>query len=276
MKFVYCGYDFAIDSLLRLLDAGHECLGILSFPCDQVFSFNQRLHDLAKQISVPITEDRPDREVIDRYINRGAEVVLSMGYLYKIPFIDDGRCYGVNVHPSLLPRGRGLMPIPHMIMYAPEVAGVTVHKITPDYDAGDILMQKPIEIGLRDNVESISVRMAMAMPDMVVQLFSDLPRYWRGAAPQDVHCVEDFPAPTDEMRRLDFAGDVRHIEDQHRAFGRFGVLFSLQGDIWAAYHLRVWQEDHLHEPGSVVYASALDMVIAARDGFVLIQAAEKL
>ena len=81
MKFVYCGYDFAIDALIRLLDQGHELAAILSFPCDNVFSFNQRVQALAHDLSVPFIEGKPDQALMDKLIENGTELFLSMGYL---------------------------------------------------------------------------------------------------------------------------------------------------------------------------------------------------
>ena len=48
MKIVFFGYDFSADVLKRLVEDGHETLSVFSFETDNVFSFNARLEELAK------------------------------------------------------------------------------------------------------------------------------------------------------------------------------------------------------------------------------------
>ncbi len=276
MKFVYCGYDFAIDTVLRLLDRGHHLIGILTFPCDNVFSFNTQALALAQQLDIPIIQDKPDQAIIDDFIDQGAELFLAMGYLYKIPPIDFSKAYGVNVHPSYLPQGRSVMPLPHILMHAPEAAGMTAHQLTQDFDAGDILIQEKIELSSEETVETLSCKMAMRMPDMIEKLISDLPNYWQKAQPQNESEVSNFPAPDDEMRRIDWKQSVDFILKQHRAFGGFGVLFELEGKPWVAYRLMGWQESHSFKPGAVRHMSTREIVIAAKNGFICISQAQDL
>ena len=130
MKFVFFGYDFSLPVLQRLLDDGHELVALFTFECDNVFNFNREIIKTAQKQSVPFTMAKPTAEEIAYYTNEGAELFLSCGYPYKIPSIDESKAYSINTHPSLLPRGRGLMPSPHILMHEPEVAGFTVHKLT--------------------------------------------------------------------------------------------------------------------------------------------------
>lgn len=50
---------------------------------------------------------------------------------------------GMNLHPSLLPEGRGPTPVLHALASAAPRFGVTVHRLTPVIDAGPILAQAP-------------------------------------------------------------------------------------------------------------------------------------
>jgi methionyl-tRNA formyltransferase len=51
----------------------------------------------------------------------------------------------LNVHPSLLPRYRGPAPLFHALRDAAPV-GVTIHRMTGEFDAGPILRQSPIAL----------------------------------------------------------------------------------------------------------------------------------
>lgn len=276
MKFIFCGYDFAIDTLMRLLDEGHTLAGILTFPCDNLFSFNNRLHALAAEKGVPITEDKPGAALIDSYLADGVELVLSIGYLHKLPAIDDSKAYGVNVHPALLPRARGLMPLPHIIMNQPEAAGMTAHKLSDAMDTGDILLQQPLSLHPQDTVETVGARIAMALPEMIAGLVTDLPAVWDKATPQDETKASTCPVPDDAMRSIDWSRPVAATLRQARAFGRMGLLFKVNEDIWVAGTINGWEEPHTHQPGDICFLSPRDIVIAAADGYICISEADKI
>ena len=57
-------------------------------------------------------------------------------YSYLVP--DTDVKYAINIHPTLLPNGRGPTPLPYLIN-APEFSGVTIHKICNKFDSGDII-----------------------------------------------------------------------------------------------------------------------------------------
>lgn len=276
MKFVYFGYDFAIDTVQRLLDEGHELLGIFTFPCDNIFSFNTRIIDLSQTLNIPITTEKANQSTIDHWISRGCEVFLSIGYLYKIPQIDETKAYAINIHPSRLPQGRGIMPLPTILMSEPDAAGITAHKITTEIDGGDIIDQHALTITDDETVETLSSRIAMHIPTMTANIFQDLPKLWAGAAPQNPALASTFPAPSDIMRTINWDSTVADIKSMHRAFGRFGILFTIEEKLWVAYNLNGWEETHNHAAGTIAHTTAREIIIAAKDGYICITEAEKI
>jgi methionyl-tRNA formyltransferase len=276
MKFAFLGYDFAINTLYRLLNEDHELTAIYSFPCDNVFNFNSELQKCAKNLNIPFTETPITQANIKNNINEGTELFLSIGYLYKIPEIDENEAKAVNIHPSFLPAGRGLMPLPHIIINHPEAAGITAHKTINRVDAGDILVQKPLPLNDDETVETLATRIALAMPDMVAELLKDLPSYWNHAVAQDETKASLFPPPDDAMRTINWQDSVKKIKTLHRAFGKFGVLFSLENKIWAAYSLSGWEEPHNHINRTCIHITPREIVIAAADGYICITQADQL
>lgn len=52
------------------------------------------------------------------------------------------------MHPSLLPKYRGAMPIFHTLRNGDSETGITIMRIKPfKFDIGDIVMQKTCNIG---------------------------------------------------------------------------------------------------------------------------------
>lgn len=275
MKFVYFGYDFMLPSVKRLIADGHELLGLCTFQCDNVFNFNRETINLAQDMSLPIIAIRPGSVHIDKFLKDGAECFLSAGYPFKVPPIPDEKVYGLNFHPSLLPRGRGIMPSPHIIMDHPEASGMSVHKLTPVFDDGDILYQEALPVHERETVETLSARIAMRAPDILSMVMADLPRYWAEAKPQDKNQASYFSMPDDEMRFLEWRFPVRDLDKIGRAFGRYGSLAKFDDALWVVYAHDVWEEAHDHDPGTVVARSGREIVVAARDGFVCLKDFQK-
>ena len=62
----------------------------------------------------------------------------------------------INIHPSLLPKYKGLDPIQRALDNGDDVTGCTVHMVTEELDSGRILMQEEVGILPHDTIESVT------------------------------------------------------------------------------------------------------------------------
>ena len=260
----------------RLIADGHELAGIFSFQCDNVFNFNSQSKELAEELDIPFSIGKPLPMDIKVFTDQGTQVFLAAGYPHKIPHIDEDYAYGLNLHPSLLPQGRGLMPTPTIIINSPDICGFTIHKLTQIFDDGDILIQKPINLTDQDDVETLSARIAMAAPEAISKVFKNLPSMWQNAWPQDKNKASTFPVPDDQMRLLDWNKPVSRIMKTGKAFGRFGCLARVNGKLLGVYNFNVWEEHHNQKPGNIVCVLSREIVIAASDGYVCLKEFQEL
>jgi len=261
-----------LPAIRPLLDEGHELLGIFSFDCDNVFNFNHECQALAQTCSAPFILSQAEDFHLTGFLEKGAEVFLSAGYPYKIPKIDETQAYGVNIHPTYLPHARGLMPIPRIIMdEMKDAAGFTAHKMTQEFDAGDILMQEKFTLHARETVETYSAKIAIRAPDMISKLMENLPTLWSKAKPQNEKKASNFRAPTTEERLMDWSKSVHDIDRIGRAFGRFGSLAQFKNQIWVVYDYDFWEETHSFTPGDIAAQLSREITIAAKDGFVCLK-----
>jgi methionyl-tRNA formyltransferase len=276
MRFAFFGYDFSIDVAQRLVAEGHELMAIFTFPCDQNFSYNLQAYALADHLNVPITSNTVTTGNVASLIEAGCEVFLVAGYPRKIPPIDESKAYGLNVHPALLPRARGITPTPYIILNEPAAAGFTVHKLTPEYDAGDIIYQEAIPVDEYTDVEVLSARVALRTPDIIAKIFADLPKYWAQAKPQDENNAGLYPAASAEMRTLDWNMNAAQLRQLGRAFGRYGVIATVRnntGDTQklAVFQFAVWQEKHSLPAGQLMRSSPREIIITIADGYICLK-----
>jgi len=76
--------------------------------------------------------------------------VLSKSFIKKF----NGKI--VNIHPSLLPKYKGLNTHIRAIQNKDKVAGCTVHFVTAKLDSGKIILQKEVKISKKDTPTSLA------------------------------------------------------------------------------------------------------------------------
>lgn len=265
-----------LDCVEQLQKDGHKLAGVFTFPCDNIFNFNTNTHSLAQSLNIPITEVKAKPEDIASYITAGIDCFFAAGYPHKIPAIDETKAYGLNLHPSRLPKGRGLMPTPTIIIRAPEAAGMTIHKLTDTYDAGDIIDQTPFTLDPHETVDTYAARIAQTAPEMMSRIFSDIKQYWLMAQPQDESTASTFPVPDDKMRTIHWDMSLEEIDAKARAFGRYGCLAIIDSQQWAIYNYDLLKTEHNEKPGTTVLKHLHQKIICAKDGYFIVKSGEIL
>lgn len=64
----------------------------------------------------------------------------------------------LNIHPSLLPKYRGLNTHARAIEAGDEVHGVSVHFVTPELDGGPVILQARVPIELGDSPQALAAK----------------------------------------------------------------------------------------------------------------------
>ena len=78
--------------------------------------------------------------------------ILSINFIKKF----EGKI--INIHPSLLPKYKGLNTHQKALKNKDKFSGCTVHYVTAKLDSGKIIMQKKIKIKKKDNIRSLTSR----------------------------------------------------------------------------------------------------------------------
>ena len=118
------------------------------------------------------------------------DIVITAAYGKILPLrILDIPKYGcLNVHGSLLPRYRGAAPVQWAIINGEKRSGVTIIKMDPGMDTGDILSKRSIEIEQEMNAEDLMDKLG----NLGAELLSEtLPGYIRGEIVPVAQCEEE-------------------------------------------------------------------------------------
>lgn len=269
MKLAFFGYDFFADCLHAAEANGHEVVAVFSNPCDNKrYDFNIRVRDFAKRRKLPFSMREPTDKDIRRLTKRGCELLVVAAYAYRVP-LPDGAPPGINIHPSLLPIGRGRWPMPWTILKKHEYTGVSIHRLRAELDAGEIIWQERFRVAERETLESLSARVQMLAREGASAVFRDVSLLHRGGHPQGEG--ETWPMPPDDVRTLDWTASVDDIDRVARAFGKFGSYAIFNEKEWLVQDATTWRESHSYAPGTVVHRASCEVVIAAADGYVCLR-----
>lgn len=104
------------------------------------------------------------------------DVLFSINYLFIIKknLIDWPDKYALNIHGSLLPKYRGRTPHIWAIINGEDKAGITIHKMVEEVDAGDILLQKEIKINDNETGADILKKYAQNYPILIKDVISKI------------------------------------------------------------------------------------------------------
>lgn len=268
MKIAYFGYDFFFSCFELLVEQGHEILSVHSFECDNEYDFNLRLEAAAEKLGIPFLVEKPTQDDIEQLYAKGCELVIAAAYPYKIPELPNV-LYAVNIHPSLLPEGKGRWPLPWIVLKELKESGVTIHKLSQEWDSGDVLIQKKFKIFEDDNLETISAKSQIATKEALSELLTDFESYWKNAQPQ--HGGSQWPFPSASDRSIVWDRSYKEIDKIVRAFGKFESYAKFDGKKWLVQDATCWPEIHGHVPGTVVHRTDREVVIACKDGFVCLR-----
>ena len=84
------------------------------------------------------------------------DLIVLAGYMRVLKNPDAFPAPMINIHPSLLPKYKGLNAIEQALDSGDSVTGCTVHYVTEELDGGTIIKQQEVPILPDDTVESLT------------------------------------------------------------------------------------------------------------------------
>jgi phosphoribosylglycinamide formyltransferase 1 len=151
-------------NLQALLDAYPENVAVVAGDKKGAFAFER-----ARQAGVPVEHVDPagfltredfDRELAERIAAYSVGLVVGAGYIRVLSSVFLERFPAVlNVHPSLLPRFRGLRAVERALEAGVEETGVSVHFMVEEVDAGPVVAQEAVPVVPGDTRETLLERL---------------------------------------------------------------------------------------------------------------------
>ena len=121
---------------------------------------------LAKKYSIPYkfysskNQKKFERQCLFEIKKRKIKFLCLAGFM-KVLSNNFIRAFGykiINIHPSLLPKYKGLNTHKRVLKSKEKYSGCTVHFVTPELDSGKIILQKKILIDKNETESSLKIK----------------------------------------------------------------------------------------------------------------------
>ncbi len=210
MRTVYLGTsEFAAVVLRRLAESAHRPLLVVT-PPDRPKGRGRRTQsppaaEAARELGIELLQaaDVNEEAALERIraVRPQALAVCAFGQIVREPLLSEWPM--LNVHPSLLPRWRGAAPIERTIMAGDERTGVCVMQVTGGLDSGPVALREEIPVGVEEDFEALSAKLAALGGDLLVGALDLLAEGALDFAEQDEEGVTYAEKIGAEERRLD-------------------------------------------------------------------------
>ena len=183
MRVVFMGTpDFAVPCLEKLVECGHDVVGVFTQPDKPVGRKRIITPPEVKVCAIKhgIEVYQPEKmrdgtafEII-KELNPELIVVVAYGKILPKNILDFPKYGCINIHGSLLPKLRGAAPIQWSVINGDEYAGVTSMMMNEGLDTGDMILKREVKIDFNETsgqlYERLSFVGAEVLEDTLVQI----------------------------------------------------------------------------------------------------------
>lgn len=122
-----------------------------------------------------ITREEQDAAMEAAALEAGADYIVLAGYMRILSqgFVERWEGRMLNIHPSLLPKYKGLNTFARAIESGDSHAGSSVHIVTHELDAGEVLAQVKVAITADDSAETLAARVKIAEHQLYPRAVAD-------------------------------------------------------------------------------------------------------
>ena len=101
-----------------------------------------------------------EKKILSLLIKNKIELICLAGFMKILSrsFIEKFSGKILNIHPSLLPKYKGLNTHARALKNHDKYSGCTVHLVNTKLDSGKIILQKKVKIYKNDNIKTLSMR----------------------------------------------------------------------------------------------------------------------
>jgi methionyl-tRNA formyltransferase len=277
MNVLVFGEDIFTSAVIgSLVESGHKVSMIIT--PDYENKKDKVLEEAANKYNIELIKDKNvNSEAVKKQLERIKPDLIVSAHLRKIldkDIFSQASRGAINIHPSLLPKYRGLSPQHQAILHGDKESGVTVHYIDADVDTGEIILQQRFPLAEHEYILSVQTKMLAIYRKIVVDAIVLLEDTSFRPAKQDLAQVSYFGPLKKADREISLSATKQQVYNLIRAVSLpYKGAYYKNYTIWAAEMAGEERESELREkyPDTGFYfdEAADEVIISLKDGFVL-------
>ncbi len=272
--------DFAATILERIIQAGHEVIGVVTQPDKQKGRGHEISFSPVKELAIKqgLRIYQPVK-VKDALFLKDMEelkpeiiLVAAFGQILPKAFLDIPPYGCINVHASLLPKYRGAAPIQYSILDGEPETGITIMHMDVGIDTGDIILQKAIPITKEETGGSLFDKLALLGGELLIEAMELLENNTAPRIAQDNDKATNVKVIDKEMGRIDFMQPAVKLERLIRGLNPWPSAYTkLDGKTLKLWKAEVVPGNITAEPGEVVAVGKDSISVMTGEGILVIK-----
>lgn len=228
------GVTTTAPTLQALIDAGYPIAAVVSH-YERSRSRNARdleIAAVAERHDIPVLLPEKPVQILDQLKGYGATIGVLVAYGKIVPqsIIDVFPRGIVNIHPSLLPKHRGPIPLESVILEGAAETGVSIMELVRDMDAGPVYDQTVVRLHGNETKQALADLLLTHGSKMLIEA---LPGIIDASLPprlqDDTQATYDALI-TKDKGRLDFSKPALQLEREIRAYAEWPKSYMVLGE----------------------------------------------
>ena len=275
MRILFMGTpDFAVASLKRLVEDGHDVCAVFTQP-DKPKNRGMKMiappvKEYALTENIPVYQPLKMKDgtalALVQSLKPELIVVAAYGRILPEDILNTPKYGAINVHSSILPKYRGAAPINWAILNGDAVTGVSIMYMAPELDAGDVILCRETAIDPDEDAVTLTTRLAELSAEALSEAIGQIENGTVTRTPQD-HAAHTYAPMLDKsLSPLDFTRSARQLHDQVRGLVPWPSATMVLAGKPVKIHRTAVGEATDAPAGAVVAADKTGLSIACGDG----------
>ena len=272
-KIIFMGTPFiAAQHLNILVEKNFNIVGVFTQPPRKknrgMIAQESEVHKVAIKNNLELFHPTSiNEDVINKikYLKPDLIIVVAYGIILPLDFLNIPKYGCINVHVSLLPRWRGAAPIEHSLLEGDLKTGISIIKISPKLDAGDILAQEilPIEEGIYS--DELTLALTNLGKALMIKVLPDIFEKNITLTKQDHNKITYAKKFTTEDRKINFHNPADKVINHIRAHGpKPGSWFIYKGE-----RIKILKAKKIYEQGEQSTILSKNFLLGCSEGSIL-------
>lgn len=286
MNIIYIGSKGAlsVDPLLFLLQ---QNVNIVAIAFDKpIVSINNlailnvvdttknTVENIAYKHNIPtvnINAFNADRELELSYFKPTLFVVSCLSQLLPVSLLSLAVHGGINVHPSLLPKFRGVSPLFWQFKSGVDTFGVTLHKMNAFYDQGNIVNQQSIVLDNSISIDNANAELAKIASVLLLKTINEIDAGTLHETPQNKKQASEQTSPTTDDYQIETSWTTKRIVNFISAYEGKAKSFkcTVNKQTYLITKIISYQNNSVAQTNNTeVFVNGNALYFACEDGFI--------